>query len=500
MIKRRPTIPQLVAMIVFALSSFSALLFLWVSFGGPVPLSPKGYRFTVLVPEATQLATTADVRISGVNVGKVVRLQPGSDDRTLATVQIDARYAPIPRATRAVLRSKTLLGETYLELAPNRRAPGGMLPDGGALRASAVEPTVELDEILSTFDPRTRQAFRTWMQAQSRAIDGRAADISASFAELPGFVEETDRLMATLDAQQLAVRRAVDGTGRVFGALAARDGDLRGLVSSADQAFSAIARRDAGLAELFRRLPRFEREVAATLPPITALARRRTPTLRRLGPVADELGPALAALRRLSPELEGLLRRLDPTITASRRGLPALGRTLQDLPVLLDALQPFLRTVDPAIRHLAVVRRDLTSFLGNVTAATQGRAPTETGRRPQLNYLRVAQTLSPEGLSFQRRPFGMSRRNAYVRPGGMDELARGLESLSTAGCDGDDPAPPTETDPGGLVDVIVAYVFRTTGRDVARPPCRQQGPQPGYGTAYPRLIADPPITDAGATR
>src|SRR3712207_7084664 len=39
--------------------------FLWLSFGGPVPLKPKGYRVQIGFPEATTLATEADVRVAG---------------------------------------------------------------------------------------------------------------------------------------------------------------------------------------------------------------------------------------------------------------------------------------------------------------------------------------------------------------------------------------------------------------------------------------------------
>ena len=80
-------------MIGFALFSFGALLFLWISFGGPVPLSPKGYRFQVAFPEAAQLAQQADVRISGVTVGKVVALETVPGNQTRATIQLDDTQA-----------------------------------------------------------------------------------------------------------------------------------------------------------------------------------------------------------------------------------------------------------------------------------------------------------------------------------------------------------------------------------------------------------------------
>ena len=66
--KRAPTLGNLVVIILFVLSCFGLLMFLWGSFGGPLPLKPKGYRLTVAFPRAFALAEQSDVRISGVEV------------------------------------------------------------------------------------------------------------------------------------------------------------------------------------------------------------------------------------------------------------------------------------------------------------------------------------------------------------------------------------------------------------------------------------------------
>ena len=69
--KQAPSVGRILTMVLFALSCFGLLLFLWISFGGAIPLKPKGYQFKIAFPEATQLAVESDVRISGVPVGKV---------------------------------------------------------------------------------------------------------------------------------------------------------------------------------------------------------------------------------------------------------------------------------------------------------------------------------------------------------------------------------------------------------------------------------------------
>src|SRR4051794_19516042 len=157
-------------MVGFALSCFGLLLFLWIAFGGAVPLKPKGYRFTASFSEATQLSTEADVRISGVPVGKVKTIEPDKrTGRSVVVIELESKYAPIPSDARAILRQKTLLGETYVELTPGS-ARARPVPEGGSLAESRVSDTVQLDEIFRTFDKDTRAAFQSWMQEQARGI------------------------------------------------------------------------------------------------------------------------------------------------------------------------------------------------------------------------------------------------------------------------------------------------------------------------------------------
>src|ERR1700730_12184771 len=138
--KRAPTLGNLLVIILFALSCFGLLLYLWESFGGPLPLKPKGYRFTVAFPRTLALAEQSDVKISGVNVGHVISLTLGKDGRTHATIEVAGKYAPIRSDMHAILRQKTLLGETFVQLIP-QSTTARLLPDQGELPYSQVEPS-----------------------------------------------------------------------------------------------------------------------------------------------------------------------------------------------------------------------------------------------------------------------------------------------------------------------------------------------------------------------
>src|ERR687894_1536615 len=101
--KSAPSLGRVLTMVFFALSCGGLLLFLWLSFGGPVPLDPKGYRVKVDFPEATTLAVEADVRLAGVNVGKVKKKELNKGGaRTIVELELKPEYAPLPKDTVAV--------------------------------------------------------------------------------------------------------------------------------------------------------------------------------------------------------------------------------------------------------------------------------------------------------------------------------------------------------------------------------------------------------------
>lgn len=499
MIKEIPSIPKLLTMVAFALGSFGALLFLWLSFGGPVPFHPKGYRVHVQFPEAGQLTEQSDVRISGVNVGKVIKVHPNPNGPTDAVIEIKPKFAPIPAATKATLRSKTLLGETFVELAPNRGKSPRPLAEEGTIPVTAVAPTVELDELLSTFDEPTRDAFQVWMQEQAVAMDGRGAEINATFQEFPELVDNFAALSQTLATHTNAVRETVSSTGTFFRALSARQGDLRGLISATDRTFSTIGARNEQLAEIFRRFPAFERASTEIMPKVTALADKADPTVVRMQAVATQMTPAFQAIEDLSPDLARFMSRLTPVADAAEKGLPAFDRILGQFPPLLEDFGPFTRTINPLLRYLGEHKNDITAFFGNVTSATNPRQAMGGKAKGYANYLRAGVSISPQTLSVQPRPFGQNRNNPYMEPGGMKNLATGLRTLTPQSCGNGDPAAPTESTLAGQVELLQTYAFRGGGRDVPRPPCVAQGPRSGYNTIFPQLTADPADAE-GPTR
>jgi virulence factor Mce-like protein len=413
--KQAPSFWRISAMVIFALSCFGILTFLWVSFGGSVPLKPKTYEVSVDFPEATTLAEQADVRISGVPVGKVQRKQLDGKF-TLAQLRIDPAYAPLPADVKAVLRQKTLLGETYVELTPGTRN-GAKLPDGGKIREGNVAQTVQLDEIFRSFDPKTRTAFRTWFEAQGRAVNKRGRDLNDALGNLVPFEQDANTVLEILNEQKGDVRRLVGNTAVVFDALTQRGDQLRSLIQNSNRVFATTAQRNSELKQIFEIFPTFLDESRTTSARLTAFSENTNPLITQLRPAARELTPTLIDLKGLAPDLKGLFRDLGPLITASKAGLPAVQRILDDTAPLLGQLDPFLRNLNPILDYLGLYKREIAAFFSLDSASTQA-VDRPTGAPGVVHYLRTANPLNPENLAAYPKRISTNRSNPYVAPGG----------------------------------------------------------------------------------
>jgi phospholipid/cholesterol/gamma-HCH transport system substrate-binding protein len=515
MSKRAPSTTQLLVITGFALSCFGILLFLWVTFGGPTPFRAKTYEVKIPFNEATQLAEQSDVRISGVNVGKVQKIELSPDgDQAWATTAIDAQYAPLPEDTRAILRTKTLLGETYIELSPGDRQ-GAELEDGGVLPEANIAESVQLDEIFRTFDARTRAAFQEWMQESAVSITGQGQNLSYAIGGLEPTFTEFDRLFRVLDSQRLAVGQLFSNGATTFQALRGRQGELGDLIESSNAVFQTTARRNRDIEALFRAFPTFLDESRLTLQRLKGFSENANPLMKQLVPAAEELSPTLITISKLAPEAKAFFEGLGPVIKLSPEGFAAIREVFRDeFPPLLRAVDPFLRNLNPILVGLKLYRVEVTSFFGNLAATLNGELPAE-GEGPQPHYLRIMGPLNPETLTAYPRRLTINRTSAYSPPKWAEGLISGsLPSFETRHCATGIVAnldPSTDTNPAFveraresrdlnkpeivtrtqetnaelLFERIRFYAFANQDSTAAigAPPCNQQAPfKPIYGS------------------
>lgn len=485
---QRLTFPRLAAVVGFALSCFVLLLYLWLRSGGEIPLAPHGYRVHVLMPQTKGLGPHSDVRVSGVTVGHVIRIEPAQPlrlGRADVLIDVDSRYIPLRSDARAMLRSKSIIGEAYVALSlGSAHAPP--LPDGGSLALRNAVRTVEADEIFEGYDARTRQALREWMRTQGPGLGAHGAELNTAIASLHPWMIDADRLLAIVQRQSSSVGSLLRDGGAVTGSLADREQALQLLARSGDRAFNATGRQGRALAAAFRELPGFERDARLTVERMTEFAGASTVEVRDLRDELAPLSPALVELSADAPALHAIVDATPPLARSGATGLPALNRVMRAAPPLLTDLDPFLRGLNPALRHIAAGRGELTTLVANLAAATQ-TATSTPGSRDPVHYLRAMPVLNPAALGpLSERP-GASRANAYPDPSLLD-LARGYLSYETGHCGQATPYISPEPSPN-LTDIqreqVRLYAFGGDPTNPPRPACR------GQGRAVPRLVADP---------
>src|SRR3954454_8463362 len=289
---KAPKLSLILVAVVFALSCFGFTLFVWKSFGGPTPLEAHGYRFHILFgSEASQLTPNADVRISGVNVGKVISVKRrglGAD----AVVEMQSRFAPIPKDTRAIIRFKTLLGETFVEMSQGSKH-GPKLPENGYLPRNQVADVQQVDRVLGAFDAPTRAAFKLFLQRTAKALDGRGEDLNVAIGHLAPTSESFAGLTEILERQRGSLKGLIRDSGTALTAIGERRADLQSLIRASDQVFSATPSRDRNLRRTVEALPGFLNETRGALQDIDAVSKEALPTLISLRPVLPLIEPAL---------------------------------------------------------------------------------------------------------------------------------------------------------------------------------------------------------------
>lgn len=502
--KQAPSAGQLITVAGFALACFALLLFVWTAFGGPTPLAAEGYKLKMPLVQINQLAEQSQVKISGLEVGRVSDVRLGEEDdrdRAIVTLEIEPEYAPLPKDTRAILRAKSLIGEAYVELAPGNRS-SGMLEDGSSLPPAQVARSVQLDEIFRTYDEETRAAFMQGAIDNAIASRGRGVSLNQALGVLPGTLVQLDDVLNILNSQEEDVTRLIRNTGVVFDALSRRQGQLSGLIRGTNTVFRTTADRNVELAEFFRAFPTFLRESRLTQERLGDFSEANTPRVEKMVPVAKQLSPTFKAAKRLAPESLRFYTNTRPVINKAPRAFPSLRGFLDnEAPRLLARLPDFLKEFTPLISAASYYRRELAAFLGNAAAATNARSP-YANNFTGVRYIRAGVTLGPESTTaFGPQRLTTNRSNPYPAAGSsLDFASGGLQVFDSTNCAAGlnatmpewsslTPAeqaqytnnlryPLTPTEVEEQYDNVITFGFagQTQTNDVPAPACIQQAP------------------------
>ena len=252
--------------------------------------------------------------MAGVDVGEVVVRRAGGQrgagdgrDRRACTL----------RSARARGRSRgprRCSGRATSSVAPGPR-DAAPIPDGGRMAAARVQPNVQLDEFLETFDSGTRKRVHSLFGGLARAVAGQSEALSDSLGTVAPLAGSLDQVLREVEDQRGELQSMVASSAGVLDALGSRAGLLQAAITCGQRgavghgaAQSRAARHDARAAAVpaptarhvshaHRRQPRPERRRRA-------LWSRSLPSCCRRCARIDAAAPEFRALFKALPGVD----------------------------------------------------------------------------------------------------------------------------------------------------------------------------------------------------
>jgi len=143
---------------------------------------------------ATAIYPGDEVRVSGVKVGTIAKIEPQGAQAKM-TLRVD-HAVPIPADARAVIVSQNLIAARYVQLAPAYRSTGPKMPDGAVIGIDRTAVPVEWDEVktqlmrlateLGPKGQMSTTSLGTFIDSAANALDGNGEKLHQTITELAG--------------------------------------------------------------------------------------------------------------------------------------------------------------------------------------------------------------------------------------------------------------------------------------------------------------------------
>jgi len=323
------------------LAAIIVLVAIAVVVGGYI-LNEQRLRFPLVEDKAMRINVELDTaqavtpgqgqtaQVAGVKIGDIGEVEL-RDGHAIVGLDIEPQYKDlIHRDARAALRPRTGLKDMYVQIFPGKE--GRPVTEGFTIPLQNSMTDVNLDEILSQLDARTRDYVTLLANGAGEGLRGRGNDVARVFKRFEPTLRDLSRVNRALASERVALRRLVTSLTQVNGALARKPDDLARVVDGASQTLRAVASEDGNLRAAVT-------ELAPTL-------QQATTTLAAARPFARELGPTTRALLPAVRQLESVNAAVSPFAREAT-------------PIVRGKIRPFARKATPLARNLAPASRGL---------------------------------------------------------------------------------------------------------------------------------------------
>ena len=275
-------------------------LFAYFGFSKNNPFA-NPYEFKAVFNDVNNLKPKSPVRIAGVDVGKVTKVEPVEEGKGAAqvTMQVEDKGLPIKKDAHLKIRPRIFLeGNFFVDVEPGSPS-ASELKDGGTIPVTQTAAPVQFGDLLTALQRDTRTDLQTFLREYSKGLAHGGAE---GFNQAIDYWEPAYRYGSLANDATLGqdpnrdLQRVLRGQQKTFAALVKDEGALKGLVTNFNITAGALASQDTAL--------------AASVPALRD-------TLKIGYPALGSLNNALPSLRAFAHDALPGVRSSDETLAAS---------------------------------------------------------------------------------------------------------------------------------------------------------------------------------------
>ena len=240
-----------------------------------------------------------DVRMAGVRVGRVMKVELLQDNRARVDFELQ-NDQKILGNTEASILYQNIVGQRYVDLHLGKVGEPKPLPAGTVIPVERTVSSFDVGIVLNGYEP----LFST--------IDPKAVDQIA------------DAGILALQGDSTAWATLVDQTGKLSETVAGRDQLLGDMITGLDQVFGTLAKHNDNLEKTIANTRKMVDTFNARRPELVSSMGSMSRVVRQLAAITDEVNPSLQELITREPGFAAHLVGVEPQLAFTGANLPKL--------------------------------------------------------------------------------------------------------------------------------------------------------------------------------
>ena len=324
-----------------------------------LPFVPT-YNIKAQLPGGANLVPGNEVRIGGFRVGVIDTIgtaqgvfQGQRRSIAVARLKLDKTAQPLSVDTGVLVRPRSALGLKYIQLTPGHSKQ--TLRPGDTIALKNASQPVEFDDLLNTFDARTRQNSQDALFGFGDALAGRGPDINTAIQSLAPFFRYLGPVMANLSNPATRLNQFFLQIGRASAQVAPVAAVNAQLFADMADTFQAIGANPGALQATIQKGPPTEDAAIRSF-------RIQRPFLVDFTDLSNRLRPAIDVLPTALPKLNAAFRVGQPVVLASVKLNKNTAKVFKALDTLAQDPNTLLGIKD--LSQLVRVSAPLFTYLG----------------------------------------------------------------------------------------------------------------------------------------